>query len=50
MEMIISRVRVDQVRNGKELGHVDGSIHVTLISSSWVNSPPCVLRCEQSSF
>lgn len=44
MEVVISRVRVDRVCNGKELGHVDGGIHVTLISSSWVTSPPCVLR------
>lgn len=43
MEMVISNVRVDEVCNDKKLGHF-GVICVTLISSSWVSSPPCVLK------
>lgn len=44
MEIVISSVRVNEVCNDKKLGRVDGGIRVTLISGSWVSSPPCVLK------
>lgn len=46
MEMVISRVRADEVCNNKKLGYFDGVICVTLISRSWVGSHPCVQRSQ----
>lgn len=38
MEMVIYSLRVAEVCNDKKLGHFDGGIQVTLMSSSWASS------------